>query len=239
VLRPRAWSPVEGVTMCTLYSLVACCGSKPQHCTLFRGKFGSVIYDTGRNRMLRLNDRGFESPDDRVQVCARAREIWAKHGWEHGWPAVPVGTAWWARLGGCYTSAQHFSLSGARRIGGPGTGPGEEVMLRPRAWSPVEGVTMCTLYSPVACCDSKPQHCTLFRGKFGSVVYGTGRNTLYRQRVANEELDQRCAQSKHDKNIFWKIDKWSVAMIKVEMMRWVDEIANRETIRKINLFEKN
>ncbi len=43
--------------------------------------------------------------------------------------------------------------------------------------SPVEGVTMCTLYSPVACCGSKPQHCTLFRGKFGPVVYGTGRNT--------------------------------------------------------------
>ncbi len=35
---------------------------------------------------------------------------------------------------------------------------------------------MCTLYSLVACCDSKPQHCTLFRGKFGPVVYGTGRN---------------------------------------------------------------
>jgi hypothetical protein len=29
------------------------------------------------------------------------------------------------------------------------------------ALSPVEGVTMCTLYSPVACWSSKPQHCTL------------------------------------------------------------------------------
>jgi hypothetical protein len=28
-------------------------------------------------------------------------------------------------------------------------------------------------------------------------------------------------------------------MIKVEMMRWVDERANRETIREINLFEKD
>jgi hypothetical protein len=45
------------------------------------------------------------------------------------------------------------------------------------ASSSVEGVTMCTLYKPVACCGSKPQHCTLFRGKFGPVVYGTDRNT--------------------------------------------------------------
>jgi hypothetical protein len=41
-----------------------------------------------------------------------------------------------ARLGGCYTSAQHFSLSGARRIDGPGTSSGEEVMLRPRSYHP-------------------------------------------------------------------------------------------------------
>ncbi len=27
---------VKDVTMCILYSLVACCGSKPQHCTLLR-----------------------------------------------------------------------------------------------------------------------------------------------------------------------------------------------------------
>jgi hypothetical protein len=37
----------------------------------------------------------------------------------------------------------------------------------------------------------------------------------------------------------WKIVRWSDAMIKVEMMRWVDEKANRETIREISLFEKN
>jgi hypothetical protein len=37
----------------------------------------------------------------------------------------------------------------------------------------------------------------------------------------------------------WKIGRWSDAMIKVEMMRWVDEEANRETTRKINLFEKD
>jgi hypothetical protein len=37
----------------------------------------------------------------------------------------------------------------------------------------------------------------------------------------------------------WKVDRWSDAMIKVEMMRWVDEIANRETIREISLFEKD
>jgi hypothetical protein len=37
----------------------------------------------------------------------------------------------------------------------------------------------------------------------------------------------------------WKIDRWSDAMIKVEMMRWVDEIASRETIRGISLWEKD
>jgi hypothetical protein len=37
----------------------------------------------------------------------------------------------------------------------------------------------------------------------------------------------------------WKVDRWSVAMIKVEVMRWVDEIANRETTREISLFEKD
>jgi hypothetical protein len=37
----------------------------------------------------------------------------------------------------------------------------------------------------------------------------------------------------------WKIGRWSDAMIKVEMMRWVDEKANRETTRKISLFEKD
>ncbi len=96
-----------------------------------------------------------------------ARKIWAKHDWEHDLLT---------RLGDCYTSAQHFSLSEARRIDDPRTSSGEEVMLRPRAWFFVKGVTMCTLYSPVACCGSKPQHCTLFRGKFGSVIYGTDRN---------------------------------------------------------------
>jgi hypothetical protein len=39
--------------------------------------------------------------------------------------------------------------------------------------------------------------------------------------------------------ICWKIDRWSVAMIKVEIMKWIDEITNRETIREINLFEKD
>jgi hypothetical protein len=37
----------------------------------------------------------------------------------------------------------------------------------------------------------------------------------------------------------WKVDRWSDAMIKVEMMRWVDEKANRETAREISLFEKD
>jgi hypothetical protein len=76
-------SLVKDVTMCILYSLVACWSSKSQHCILFRSKFDSLIYDTNRNRMLRLNDREFESSDDRVQVCVRTRKIWAKHDWEH------------------------------------------------------------------------------------------------------------------------------------------------------------
>jgi hypothetical protein len=177
LLRSRAWFLVKGVTMCILYSLVACCDSKSQHCILFRGKFDSVIYDTDRNRMLRLNDCEFESSDDRMQVCVRAREIWAKHDWEHDWSIVSVETTWWARLEDCYTSAQHFSLSGTRRIDDSRTNSEEKMMLRSRAWSFVKGVTMCILYSLVACCGSKPQHCTLFRDKFGPVIYGTDRNT--------------------------------------------------------------
>ncbi len=38
--------------MCILYNFVACCDSKSQHCTLFRDKFDSVVYDTDRNTMI-------------------------------------------------------------------------------------------------------------------------------------------------------------------------------------------
>ncbi len=64
-------SLVKDVTMCILYSLVACCDSKSQHCILFRSKFDLVIYDIDRNRMLRLNDRAFESSDDRANSLSK------------------------------------------------------------------------------------------------------------------------------------------------------------------------
>jgi hypothetical protein len=44
------------------------------------------------------------------------------------------------------------------------------------AWSPVGGVTMLTIYSPVACWSFKLSHCTLFGANSGPVVYGTGHN---------------------------------------------------------------
>jgi hypothetical protein len=71
---------------------------------------------------------------------------------------------------------------------------------------------MCILYSLVACCDSKPQHCTLFRDKFGSVIYGTGRNSV--------QLDIKLKWDSHIKKIQNKMITQMFALIRLTISTW-------------------